>query len=236
MPLPTVKTPTYVMTIPSTKEEVKFRPFLVKEEKALLIAQQSEDEKTMISTLKDVIRACTLEKLDVDKLAVFDIEYIFSQLRAKSVGEVVELVMRCRHCEDEKNKTVIAIDLSKIDVKFHEGHKDTIMISDTIGMKMKYPGLPILTKMENAADDPKAMFDIIVSCIDSIFDEDEVYHASEQSREELTQFIDNLTQVQFEEVQKFFSTMPTFEKELNYTCPACGADNTEVVRGLNNFF
>lgn len=237
MALPIINTPTYELIVPSTKQKIKFRPFLVKEEKALLIAQQSEDESVMFNTLKEVIKSCTLGNVNVDELAMFDIEYIFSQLRARSVGETVELVMKCTSCDDEKNnKTVVVIDLTQLEVTTPKDHKTDIKVADKVGIKMKYPSLTTLIKMEKAGESPEAMFDVIVDSIDYIYDENEVYHAKEQSRAELEQFIENLTQSQFEEIQGFFASMPSFSKELNYKCPSCGYENHQVITGLNNFF
>lgn len=237
MALPVMKTPTYEMTIPSTKQVVKFRPFLVKEEKALMIAQQSDDANTMVNTLKGVIDACTFGKVDVNKLAMFDIEYIFVQLRAKSVGEISELIFSCKQCGDPKAKIKINIDLTQLEVKFDPDHKTDIQLFDNVGVKMKYPSIATVNKLKGAnAEDVDTIFNIIIDCIDSIYDEDNIYAAAEQSKEELTEFINNLTQDQFAKLQNFFETMPKLEKKLEFDCPVCGFHHNQTIQGLEGFF
>lgn len=237
MALPVMKTPTYEMTIPSTKQVVQFRPFLVKEEKALMIAHQSEDPKTMMNTLKGVIDACTFGKVDVSKLAMFDIEYIFVQLRAKSVGEVSELIFSCKQCNDPKAKMKIAIDLTELAVKFDPEHTMDIQLFDNVGVKMKYPGISTVNKLKSASnEDVDSIFSVIIDCIDSIYDADSIYAASEQSKEELTEFINNLTQDQFAKLQKFFETMPKLEKTVEFDCPVCAYHHKQTIQGLEGFF
>lgn len=237
MALPVMSLPTYELIVPSTKQKVKFRPFLVKEEKALLIAQQSEDQQVMLNTLKDVIKSCTSNKIDVEKLAMFDIEYIFTQLRARSVGEVSELVFSCLECGDPKAKMNVNIDLTTLEVKFHEEHTNVINLFDNVGIKMKYPGLSLINKMkDNSTEDVSLIFDVIIECIDSIFDEENVYPAHEQTKEELEEFINNLTQDQFVKIQKFFETMPKLEKEIEFDCPVCKHHHKHLIQGLDSFF
>lgn len=237
MALPVMQTPSYDLVIPSTKQKVKFRPFLVKEEKALLLAQQSEDQNVMLNTLKGVIEACTMNKVNVEKLAMFDIEYIFLQLRSKSVGEISELVFSCMQCKDPKAKMNVDIDISKIEVVFNPEHKSDIQLFDDVGIKMKYPGVDLINKIKNVEEnDVNAIFDMIVSCIDCIYDTDNVYHASEQSKEELEEFINNLTQDQFAKVQKFFETMPKLEKVVEFDCPVCKYHHIQILQGIDGFF
>jgi hypothetical protein len=237
MALPVMSQVTYELTIPSTKQKIKYRPFLVKEQKDLLIAQQSDDENVMIETLKNIIRSCTLDKVEVDNLAMFDIEYIFTQLRAKSVGEYSDLTFNCLECNDPKAKMNVSIDLTTLKVEFNEKHKSIIPLFDTVGIKMKYPGLALFDKMNKLEGNQVDMiFDVIIECIDSIYDEDTVYPAHEQSREELETFINNLTQDQFQKVQNFFETMPKLEKEIEFDCPMCKYHHQHVVRGLSGFF
>ena len=237
MALPVANTPIYKLTIPSTGKMVSYRPFLVKEEKALMIAQQSEDQQVMLNTLKDVIKSCTSNKIDVEKLAMFDIEYIFTQLRARSVGEVSELVFSCLECGDPKAKMNVNIDLTTLEVKFHEEHTNVINLFDNVGIKMKYPGLSLINKMkDNSTEDVSLIFDVIIECIDSIFDEENVYPAHEQTKEELEEFINNLTQDQFVKIQKFFETMPKLEKEIEFDCPVCKHHHKHLIQGLDSFF
>lgn len=236
MALPAINTPTYEFNVPSTKQTVKFRPFLVKEEKALLIAQQSEDPNVMLNTLKSIIKSCTFDKLDVEKLALFDIEYIFTQLRAKSVGEISEIYFTCNQCNDPKSKLKIDINLSELEVSFNSEHTATIELYDTVGMKMKYPNLNMVGKIDSASNDMNALFDVIIECIDYIYDDNGVYPAAEQSKDELEQFINNLTQEQFQRVQKFFETMPRLEKKLEFNCPVCNFHHDYVIQGIDGFF
>lgn len=235
MALPVMSTPTYELTVPSTKEKIKYRPFLVKEEKALMLAHQSEDTTAMLDTLKGVIKACTLDKLNVDKLAMFDIEYIFLQLRAKSVGEISELNFTCKQCNDPKARMKVDIDLTKIEVTFNDDHTADIQLFEDVGVKMKYPSLQIMNKLK-ATDDVNAVFDIIIECIDCIYDNENVYAAADQSKQELTDFINNLTQEQFTKLQKFFETMPKLEKTIEFDCPVCKYHHTQTIQGLDGFF
>ena len=236
MALPMASTPRYKLTIPSMKKEVTYRPFLVKEEKALMIAQQSEDQETMVTTLKSVIQSCIQDKINVDDLAVFDIEYIFTQLRARSVGEIVELILKCETCEDEKASVKYSIDLSKLQVDFPEDHEKKIPLFDDVGVIMKYPSLEVLKKIETAGNDIESVFDIIASCIEFIYNNDEMFATKEVKSEEVKEFINNLTQEQFQKLQKFFETMPKLEQRVKYKCPLCSKEHDKLIRGLESFF
>lgn len=236
MALPMASTPRYKLTIPSMKKEVTYRPFLVKEEKALMIAQQSEDQETMVTTLKSVIQSCIQDKIDVNDLAVFDIEYIFTQLRARSVGEIVELILKCDTCDDQKATVKYAIDLSKLKVDFPEKHEKKITLFNDVGVIMKYPSLEVLKKIESAGNDIESIFDIIASCIEFIYNTDEMYSTKEVKIEEVKEFIENLTQEQFQKLQGFFETMPKLEQKVKYKCPMCSKDHEKTIRGLDSFF
>jgi len=238
MALPVQSTPTYSIAIPSSKETLKFRPFLVKEQKALLLAQQSEDASVMVDTLKGVIKSCAQSKVDVDKLAIFDLEYIFSQIRSKSVGENVDLIFSCDVCDDEKAKVKITIDLSKLQVETDPRHEQKIHLFDDVGIVMKYPSVNVINTMDKYGVDAEVdlVFDIVCECIDYIYDSTEVYHASEQTKEELQSFVNNLTTEQFEKIESFFETMPKLRQKVNYTCPVCSREHNKVLEGLNSFF
>jgi hypothetical protein len=238
MALPVQSTPTYNIAIPSTKENLKFRPFLVKEQKALLLAQQSEDASVMVDTLKGVIRSCAQSKVDVDKLAIFDLEYIFSQIRSKSVGENVDLIFSCDVCDDEKAKVKITIDLSKLQVETDPKHEQKIHLFDDVGIVMKYPSVNVINTMDKYGVDAEVdlVFDIVCECIDYIYDSKEVYHANEQTKEELQSFVNNLTSEQFEKIESFFETMPKLRQKVHYTCPVCSREHNKVLEGLNSFF
>ena len=240
MALPVMSTPTYTLVIPSTKKSVKYRPFLVKEEKAILIAQQSEDIVTMVDTLKSVIKSCILDKVNPDDLSTFDLEYIFTQIRAKSVGEIIELLFPCDIDHGEQNdkaKVKISIDLTKIEVETPEGHEPKIDLFDEVGIMMKYPTIEIMSKLEKVdTDDLDNIFDIIAECINFIYEGDKIYYAKEQKKEELVSFLGNLNSQQFLKVQQFFATMPRIKQEVDYTCPICSRKHHKVLEGMQSFF
>ena len=212
MALPMMSTPTYTLVVPSTQATVKFRPFLVKEEKALLIAQQSEDPLVMINTLKDVIKSCVQDNIDINKLAIFDLEYIFLQLRGKSVGETIDLYLPCDEDHGEQNekaKTLLTLDINDIKVEVGENHTNKFELFGDVGVVMKYPSVQDLRKLQNLDDnDLDRIFDVIALSIDYIYDGDKLYYGKDQSHEELLTFLGNLSSQQFVQVQKFFETMP----------------------------
>jgi len=240
MALPMMNTPTYSMVIPSTDATVKYRPFLVKEEKALLIAQQSEDVRVMVDTLKEVIKSCVIDKIDVSKLATFDLEYMFTQIRAKSVGESIDLIFPCDEdhgADNEKARVKISIDLTTLIVEKDPEHNARIDLFNDVGVVMKYPTVEIMKKLENLeTDNLDHIFDVIAGSIDYIYQGEEIFYAKEQSHDELVQFLNNLTSDQFLKVQKFFETMPRIKKEVDYVCPVCGKHHHKVLEGLQSFF
>jgi ribosomal protein L44E len=238
MALPINSTPIYSLTVPSTKKQIKFRPFLIKEEKALLIAQQSEDPIVMVDSLKEVIKSCIKDKeINVDAFATFDLEYVFTQIRARSVGEVIDLVLRCDTCADENATAQVKIDLLKLKVLTPENHNIKIELFDDVGITMKYPTMEVVKQLESLnTNDIESVFDIVVECIDYIYNSTEVFAAKDQSKTELMEFLNNLTSDQFAKVQTFFETMPKLKHEINYTCPVCKKDHHKVLEGLNSFF
>ena len=239
MALPMSNTPVYTLKIPSTGKQVKFRPFLVKDEKALLIAQQSEKLEVMIDTLKGVIKSCIMdEEINVDEFATFDLEYVFTQIRAKSVGEKIELLFKCDTCEDEKAVTKVSIDLTSLEVVKTPDHTNKIPLFDKVGMTMKYPTAALIDQLSEAGldTDINKMFDIVAQCIDTIYDDDEVFYGKDHTRAELLDFLNNLTSDQFAKIQNFFSTMPKLSKPVSYSCPVCGKKHDKVLEGLASFF
>jgi hypothetical protein len=231
MALPKPQLPTYTTTIPSTKRKIKFRGFTVREEKILLIAQESEDVEEIMAAARNIITACVLDPIDYDSLATFDVEYLMTHIRAKSVGEVVHLTMPC-DADPSHKRTPIVIDISKIEVKYPEGHETTIALYDDVGVKMKYPTINSLYAVDGAAGT-----DIIASCIDSIFTGDEVFAAGDQTPEEIQDFLESLTKQQLQLIEhKFFKLMPRYEYEFRYKCVECGRDHYKVIKGLSNFF
>jgi hypothetical protein len=240
MALPMMNAPTYNMVVPSSGLSVKYRPFLVKEEKALLVAQQSEDIRVMVDTLKGVIKTCVLDEIDVDKLATFDLEYMFTQIRAKSVGEIVELIFPCDvdHGEqNEKARVKISIDLTTIQVEKNENHTAKVELFNDVGVVMKYPTVDTMKKLDGLAEnDLDTVFKVVAESIDYIYTGDEVFHAKEQKQEDLLNFLYNLTSEQFMKVQGFFDTMPKLKKEVEYDCPVCGLHHKKSLEGLQSFF
>lgn len=240
MALPIMSTPTYTMSVPSTGQSVRYRPFLVKEEKALLIAQQSEEMITMVQTLKGVVKSCILDEIDIEKLATFDLEYMFVQIRGKSVGETVELVFPCDEDHGEENSKAtskVTIDLNTLVVEKEEGHTNKIDLFGDVGVVMKYPTIDVLKKLEGIqTDDLDKVFDIVALSIDFIYDGDQIYYAKEQTHAELLQFVNNLNSQQFLKVQNFFVTMPKIKKEIQYDCPICSKHHVKMLEGLQSFF
>jgi ribosomal protein L44E len=237
MALPMSNTPTYTMTIPSSGKEIKYRPFLVREEKALMIAQQSEDPMTMINTLKDVIKSCVVEPINPDDLATFDLEYVFTQLRAKSVGETIDLIFPCDTCDDEKARVQISFDITKIAVEKSPDHQANISLFGDVGVVMKYPTLQVLNQLQVLdTENLDELFTIIAKCIDYIYQGDELFYGKEQTQQELLDFINNLTSEQFAKVQKFFETMPRLKQDVEYDCPVCKKHHKKTLEGLQSFF
>jgi hypothetical protein len=240
MALPMMSAPTYTMVVPSTGASVKFRPFLVKEEKALLVAQQSEDPGVMIDTLKNVIKGCIQSELDINRLATFDLEYMFMQIRGKSVGETIDLVFPCdvdHGDQNEKARANVLVDINSITVERSPDHTNKFELFGNVGVVMKYPTVDTLKKLEGLDEnDLDKIFDIMALSIDYIYDGEQLYYSSEQKHEELVQFINNLSSEQFMKLQKFFETMPKLRKEIEYDCPVCGKHHKKVLEGIQSFF
>lgn len=240
MALPLNNTPVYSLVVPSLKKTVKYRPFLVKDQKALMLAQQSEDDKVMVDTLKSVISSCIVDELDVDSLALFDLEYIFTQLRSKSVGENVDLILSCDEDHGDQNKLAkvkITVNLNEIQVESKEDHDKNIKLWGDVGVVMRYPSVDVIKKFQNIKEsDTESVFNIISQSIEYIYDGNEVYHTKDQSKSELMEFINNLTTEQFQKIQKFFETMPKLTYDINYNCPVCSKAHNVKLEGMDSFF
>jgi len=233
MTLPVINTPTYELTVPSTKDTLVYRPFLVKEEKILLMAMEEDSETQLNRALKQVVNNCTFQKVKVDKLPLFDLEYIFLRIRAKSVGEVAKLSLLCE--DDGETYVPIEIDLESIEVEFQEGHNTKIEITDDIGIVMSYPTFEYLDFSVEGSDINK-LFDIIASSINQIFEGETVYERTDFNKKELKTFLESLTSEQFKKVQNFFETMPRLRHTLEIENPKTKVTNTVVLEGLNSFF
>jgi len=231
MALPKISTPILSFVIPSTGEIKKFRPFLVKEEKILLLAQQGGDNDT-ITALKQVITNCCHDNINIDRLTTFDIEYIFLKLRAKSVDNMVKLRFRDR--EDDKVYD-FEVNLDDIEIKRDPEHTNKIQINEEVGMIMRYPDVNLTSAVDKVESADDLFTKIVLYCIDSIYDKDKVYPASESTEEELTEFLDGLDHQAFEKIQKFFDTMPKLYHELHYT-NELGNERTITLDSVKDFF
>lgn len=236
MPLPKLEVPTYQCELPSTGQTIKYRPFLVKEEKVLLVAMESEDEQQIQQAIVDLLKGCIVSRLKVEKLAMFDLEYLFLMIRSKSVGEELELKVTCT--DDNETQVDVAIDLNEIKVVKPDGHSDSVYINDDITVKMKYPSLDQFIKNNFAQQEqsPDQVFELIADCIDQIIDGEDVYEAANSSRKELVGFLESLTSKQFESVQEFFSNMPKLTHTFSVINPNTKAECEYTLEGLASFF
>ena len=233
MSLPTINVPTYELTVPSTKEAVKFRPFLVKEEKILLLALEDGNDKTLANALKQIVNNCTFDKLMVDTMPIFDLEYMFLRIRSKSVGEVAELKLLCE--DDQETYADVKIPLEEIEVKFPKDHKSEVKLNDEVTMNMAYPTFELLGSDMNTMDVEKT-FDLIGSCIHQVVEGENVYERADWTSKELKEFLDSLTSKQFADVQGFFETMPKLSYEVSFKNPKTKKNNKVTLEGLQSFF
>ena len=233
MTLPVINTPTYELTIPSTKDTLVYRPFLVKEEKILLMAMEEENETQLNRALKQVVNNCTFQKVKVDKLPLFDLEYIFLRIRAKSVGEVAKIQVLCE--DDGETYVPVEIDLESIEVEFQEDHSNTIELTDEISIQMGYPTFEFLNfKAEET--EVNQLFDIIGSSIERVYEGETVYEKADFSKKDLKVFLESLTSEQFLRVQKFFETMPRLRHKIEVINPKTKKKNEITLEGLQAFF
>ena len=233
MTLPVMNTPTYELTVPSTKEKLVYRPFLVKEEKILLMAMEEEKDTQLNRALKQVVNNCTFEKLDVGKLPLFDLEYIFLRIRAKSVGEVAKIQVLCE--DDGETYVPVEVDLETIEVEFQEEHTTKIELTDDIGIEMGYPTFEFLNFKADQTE-VNQLFDIIGSSIERVYEGEIVYEKADFSKKDLKVFLESLTSEQFLRVQKFFETMPRLRHKLEVTNPKTKKVNEITLEGLQAFF
>ena len=232
MNLPVLNTPTYEMEIPSTGEKIKYRPFLVKEQKLLMMAQESGDEAAQMRTVGEIVKNCTFNKIDKpDTMATFDIEYMFLMTRAQSVGSKIPMTVTCP--DDGETKVEHEINIDEIKVKKTDGHTNVIMLTDDIGITMKYPNLDMVKKFTNTANITEVSFEMIKSCIQNIFDKDQVY--DEMSDKDLQSFIEQMNTDQFEKLTQFFDTMPKLSHSFKVKNPNTGVESDIVLEGLDSF-
>jgi len=234
MALPKVVAPTYELELPSNGKKIKYRPFLVKEEKVLLIAMDSGDEKQITQATIDVINACVTSRIKIEDLPSFDLEYVFLKIRAASVGEEITVNVVC--LDDNKTKVSHTININEVKVFKPKGHTDKIMINKTVGVIMKYPKLDHFIEFGVRGETDMDGLDIIIGCIDQIFDGEDVTESSECTPKELKEFIESLTQRQFNKVSKFFETMPKLQHKFDVVNPNTKKSSTYTLEGLQSFF
>ena len=238
MPLPKINTPTYDLTLPSTGKKIKYRPFLVREEKILIMALETEDTQQISNAVVQILDECILTKgVNVTKLATFDIEYLFLNVRSKSVGETVEVNIVCP--DDNKTSVQMEINIDSIKVQKTRGHKSTIKLDDQYSMKLKYPSLNefIDSNFESSEEsDVNKSLNMITSCIEMVYDQEESWNASDSTKQELEEFIEQLNSKQFKSIEKFFETMPKLSHKVKVTNPTTEVESDVVLEGLASFF
>ena len=236
MVLPKVVLPTYELVIPSNGKKLKYRPFVVKEEKILLLALETQDEKEIEKAVKSLLKNCIQSRVKLEDLAMFDLEYIFLQIRAVSIGEIVDMKVTCK--DDEETQVNYQMDLTQVGVIKPEGSNPKIMLSDELGVIMKYPAWNEFISGSIMGKDPSAdgVLDIIAGCIDQIFDKEDVYDNSTTTKKEFIEFVGGLTNTQFEKIQKFFENIPKLEHKFTVVNPNTGVESEFIINGLTNFF
>ena len=233
MALPILNSAKYTTTIPSLGKDVEYRPYLVKEEKILMIALESKDQKQIFRALKDVIKNCVYDDIDVDRLAVFDLETLFLVLRGKSVGESTKIKGRCDKCDSENEQVIVFEDIKAPVVN---DKTNTIELTNEVGIILRYPSVSMVEKQNSKGNDIDKVMDMIISCVESIYDADNVYSAKDSNEKELKAFVDSLNSEQFKKITTFFETMPALTYDLEFTCNSCGHENKIELRGFDSFF
>jgi len=237
MPLPKINTPTYELSLPSNGKKIKYRPFLVREEKILIMALETENQKQITDAVVEILDACIMTRgVKVQNLATFDIEYIFLNVRSKSVGETINVNIICP--DDEKTSVEVPIDLESIKVKKDKSHTNIVKIDDNLSLKLKYPSMEqfIENNFESTDETIKNTMKLITSSIDMIFSEEESWNASESTQKELEEFIEQLNSKQFQTIEKFFDTMPKLSHRVKVTNPKTNVESTVILEGLAAFF
>jgi hypothetical protein len=245
MALPKLDAPVFELQLPLSKKKIRFRPFVVKEQKNLLMSMESNDKENIEQNIKQVLNNCTLsEDIDIEKLPVIDVEYYFLQLRARSVGEVVENKYRCDNevtTEEGKTKTcgnLMETELNLLDIKIddYEEGKDVIQLTDTLSIKLKYPEFSVLKRLAKLENPTDIAFEMIAESVEYIFDGEQFYYAHETTSKELVEFLESLNQKQFAKIEDFFSNLPKIQKTIKMKCTRCGFDHSIEVEGLESFF
>ena len=237
MPLPKINTPTYELTLPSNGKKIKYRPFLVREEKILIMALETEDQKQITAAIIQILTACIMTRgIKLNELATFDIEYLFLNVRSKSVGETISLNLICP--DDEKTSVEVSIDLDSIKVKKDKSHTNIVKLDDNLSLKLKYPSMKqfIESNFEAGVETVSNTMDVVISSIDMIYNEEESWNASESTKKELEDFIDQLNTKQFKLIENFFDTMPKLSHKVKVKNPKTDVESTILLEGLAAFF
>ena len=237
MPLPTISTPTYELVLPSSGRKITYRPFLVKEEKILIIALESQDQKQITNAVKNILKSCILTKgTKVEKLATFDIEYLFLNIRGKSVGENIEIMVTCP--DDEKTQVPTSINIDSIKINKSDDHHNDIKLDDTYTLRMRYPSLNEFVNSNFSAENVNVddTFQLIASCVDQVYSEEESWTQEECTKKELNDFIESLNTSQFKEIENFFETMPKLSHTIKVKNPNTNVESEIKLEGLQSFF
>jgi len=241
--LPKIDVPIYTVKLLSTGKPVRFRPFTVKEEKLFLMTNETDDVKAILETTKQVLNNCILDEVDIENLPIFDIENIFLNIRARSVGEIIKLNYKCNNIvtdekgEDSKCDNLVNIELNVLEIKPEENgqHDKKIVISENVGIVMKYPSFKLFENV-NLSDDPSFIVETALKCIDYIYDKDNIYYSKDIPKQELDEFIDSLQSKDLEKIKKFFETMPKLKKQVHFKCKKCEYEENINVEGIESFF
>ena len=242
--LPKIDVPIYNVKLLSTGKSLRFRPFTVKEEKLFLMANEGEDLTTVVDTIKQILNNCILDEFDIDSLPLFDIEHLFLNIRARSIGEVVNLKYKCNNDvldeetkEEKKCNNVVQIDLNVLDIQpeKQEGHTTKIEITEKLGIIMKYPNFETLKKFKDVSE-ADSIIKMAVNCIDYVYDADKIYYAKDSQEEDLIEFIESMQSKDLEKIKTFFDTMPKVKKDVDFKCNKCGHEEKIEVEGIQNFF
>ena len=241
--LPKLDVPIYTIKLISTGQDIRIRPFLVKEQKLFLMAAESEDAKDVISTIRRVLKNCVLDDIDIDSLPTFDLEYLFMHLRARSVEEVVDLKYKCNNIlKNDKGEDATCngsvdfkLNLLEIEPTVHANHENKFMLNERIGICLKYPTFEMVQKYESMNENG-ILVNVLIDCIEYLYDDEQVYYAKDSSHEELVEFVDSMSQKDLEKIKLFFDTMPELKKDVHFKCGKCGYEEEIEIKGLQNFF
>lgn len=226
-------TPTYETVLPTSKQRVSYRPFLVKEEKILLIASESKNEKEISRAMNDVVSACTFGKVNMQESSIIDIEYLFLQIRSKSVGETTKPMVKCKKCNTTNE---VQIDLTKIQPIVNPNHNSKIQLTDSVIVEMRYPKFSDIEKLQDAKTETQKIFLLMSLCIEKIYTKSGTFNSNDLEQNDVVDFIDNLTQLQFKKMTEFFESMPQMKYDVDYSCNKCGNQETLTLKGAQDFF